>query len=295
MNLEDFAYEDLDLSGEKSVADKWILTRLNETIEQVTRNIDKYDFGEAGRYLYNFIWDDFCDWYIEMAKLPLYGEDEEQKRTTKSVLIHTLDSIMKLLHPFMPFITEEIWQHIPHKGKSITVAAWPQVNEAYTDQESAKRMERLVAIIRAVRNIRAEVNTPMSKEIRILVKASDESIVNELEDNRHYLEKFCNPEDLQISTDIQAPEQSKTAVVSGAELFFPLEGLVNLEEELSRLQKELNKWQSEVELVQKKLSNEKFVQKAPEKLVQQERDKEKDYLEKRKLVEERIQELEKLK
>ncbi|MFC0014966.1 MULTISPECIES: valine--tRNA ligase [Allobacillus] len=295
MNLEDFTYDDIDFSGEKSVADKWILTRLNETIEQVTRNIDKYDFGEAGRYLYNFIWDDFCDWYIEMAKLPLYGDDEKQKITTKSVLIHTLDAIMKLLHPFMPFITEEIWQHIPHEGKSITVAPWPTVNEAHIDQESAKRMERLVAMIRAVRNIRSEVNTPMSKEIRILVKASDESIVNELEDNRHYLEKFCNPEELQISTTVQAPEHSKTAVVSGAELFFPLEGLVNLEEELSRLHKELKKWQSEVDLVQKKLSNEKFVQKAPEKLVQQEREKEKDYLEKRQLVEERIQELEKLK
>ena len=113
------------LTGEKSVADKWILTRLNETIEHVTRLSDRYEFGEVGRVLYNFIWDDFCDWYIEMAKLPLYGEDEAAKKTTRSILAYVLDNTMRLLHPFMPFITEEIWQNLPHEGESITVAAWP--------------------------------------------------------------------------------------------------------------------------------------------------------------------------
>ncbi|GAE92638.1 valyl-tRNA synthetase [Gracilibacillus boraciitolerans JCM 21714] len=116
MNMDDLKYEAIDLTGKKSVADQWILTRLNETIEQVTRQIEKYDFGEAGRYLYNFIWDDFCDWYIEMAKLPLYGEDEEAKLTTRSILAHVLDQIMRMLHPFMPFVTEEIWQQLPHEG-----------------------------------------------------------------------------------------------------------------------------------------------------------------------------------
>ena len=122
MNMNGLTYEEIDLTGEKSVADKWILTRLNETIETVTRLADKYEFGEVGRALYNFIWDDFCDWYIEMAKLPLYGEDEAAKKTTRSILAYVLDNTMRLLHPFMPFITEEIWQNLPHKGESITVA-----------------------------------------------------------------------------------------------------------------------------------------------------------------------------
>ena len=130
MNMDGMKYEEIDLTGEKSVADAWILTRLNETIDQVTKLSEKYEFGEVGRALYNFIWDDFCDWYIEMAKLPLYGEDEEAKKMTRSVLAYVLDNTMRLLHPFMPFITEEIWQNLPHEGESITVAAWPTVNEA---------------------------------------------------------------------------------------------------------------------------------------------------------------------
>ncbi len=120
--------------------------------------------------LYNFIWDDFCDWYIEMAKLPLYGEDEAAKKTTRSILAYVLDQTMRLLHPFMPFITEEIWQNLPHEGESITVAAWPEVNEAFTDKEAAEEMKLLVEIIRSVRNIRAEVNTPMSKKFKCILK-----------------------------------------------------------------------------------------------------------------------------
>ncbi|WP_411953558.1 valine--tRNA ligase [Alkalibacillus sp. S2W] len=292
MNLDNFQYEDIDLSGEKSVADEWILTRLNETIEQVTHNIDRYDFGEAGRHLYNFIWDEFCDWYIEMAKLPLYGDDEKAKITTKSVLVKTLDDILRMLHPFMPFITEEIYQHIPHEGESITVKAWPQVDSTYNNQQSRVEMERLVSIIRSVRNVRAEVDTPMSKEIKIAIKAQSEDIVKELERNQIYLERFCNPEELTIKTDLEVPEQAKSAVVTGAEIYFPLEGLIDIDEEINRLKDELNKWNSEVERVQKKLANESFINKAPEEVVQEERDKEKDYLEKQKAVEARIAELE---
>ncbi|WP_188206294.1 valine--tRNA ligase [Alkalibacillus aidingensis] len=295
MNLEGFKYEDIDLSGKKSVADEWILTRLNETVENVTRNIDRYDFGEAGRHLYNFIWDDFCDWYIEMAKLPLYGDDETAKQTTRSVLVTTLDSILKMLHPFMPFISEEIWEHIPHQGESITTAEWPQVKEAYNYQQSRNEMDRLVSIIRSVRNVRAEVDTPMSKEINIIIKANDEAIVEELNKNDHYLNHFCNPEKLTIGTSVEVPEQSKSAVVTGAEIFFPLEGLIDIDAEINRLKGELEKWNQEVDRVQKKLANENFVNKAPEKVVQEERDKEKDYSEKQKLVKERIAELENVK
>lgn len=294
MNMNGLAYEDIDVTGEKSVADKWILTRLNETIELVTSLADRYEFGEVGRVLYNFIWDDFCDWYIEMAKLPLYGDDEASKKTTRSVLAYVLDQTMRLLHPFMPFITEEIWQNLPHQGESITVASWPVVRPELSDPEAADEMKLLVEIIRSVRNIRAEVNTPLSKPIKMVVQAKDEHILSVLERNRVYLERFCNPETLTIGTDIEAPEKAMTAVVTGAEIFLPLEGLINLEEEIARLKKEWEKWNKEVERVQKKLSNENFVKKAPQKVVEEERQKEKDYLEKRKAVEERIKELQNL-
>ncbi|MGM8214252.1 valine--tRNA ligase [Bacillaceae bacterium W0354] len=294
MNLGDFKKENIDLTKDKSIVDEWILTRLNETIEHVSRHIEKYDFGEAGRHLYNFIWDDFCDWYIEMAKLPLYGEDEQKKETTKSVLVYVLDQILRMLHPFMPFITEEIWQHIPHEGDSITVAKWPEADQRFHNEQSAKEMQRLVSIIRSVRNVRSEVDTPMSKKIKIMIKANDESIVEELNKNKIYLERFCNPEQLEISTNIQIPEQAKTAIVTGAEIFFPLEGLIDISAELSRLEEELKKWDAEVERVQKKLSNENFVNKAPDKVVQEEREKEKDYLEKQKMVKQRIKELQEM-
>lgn len=291
MNMDGITFEELDLSGEKSVADKWILTRLNETIEHVTKLADKYEFGEVGRILYNFIWDDFCDWYIEMAKLPLYGEDEAAKKTTRSILAYVLDNTMRLLHPFMPFITEEIWQSLPHEGESITVAKWPEVRPELSDKEAANDMRLLVDIIRAVRNIRAEVNTPMSKQVKLFIKAKGENIQNQLEKNRAYVERFCNPSELVISTDVSLDEKAMTAVVTGAELILPLEGLINIEEEIARLEKEYDKLNKEVERVQKKLNNQGFIAKAPAKVVEEERAKEQDYVEKREAVQSRIAEL----
>ncbi|WP_080844582.1 valine--tRNA ligase [Cytobacillus gottheilii] len=291
MNMDGLKYEEIDLSGEKSVADKWILTRLNETIETVTRLSDRYEFGEVGRILYNFIWDDFCDWYIEMAKLPLYGEDEAAKKTTRSILAYVLDNTMRLLHPFMPFITEEIWQNLPHEGESITVASWPEVVEEYSDEKAAAEMKLLVEIIRSVRNSRAEVNTPMSKKIKMLIKAKDEEIESILESNRAYIERFCNPEELTIGIHVETPDKAMTAVITGAEIILPLEGLINIDEEIARLQKEWEKLNKEVERVQKKLSNEGFVKKAPEKVIEEERAKELDYTEKRSAVEARMNEL----
>ncbi|WP_068674506.1 valine--tRNA ligase [Oceanobacillus sp. Castelsardo] len=291
MNMEGFTFEDIDLSGEKSLADKWILTRLNETIEHVTKNTDKYEFGEAGRHLYNFIWDELCDWYIEMAKIPLYGDDEAKKNTTRSVLAYVLDQTMRMLHPFMPFITEEIWQKLPHQGDSITVAKWPEPKEEFHDEQASNEMKRLVSIIKSVRNIRAEVDTPMSKPIKMLVEAEDGNVVKELEQNRMYLEHFCNPSELVIAKDVDVPEKAMTAVVTGAEIYLPLEGLIDFDKEIKRLEKELEKWNKEVDRVQKKLANKGFVNKAPQAVVDEEKRKEQDYLDKQAKVKARLEEL----
>ncbi|MFC7393185.1 valine--tRNA ligase [Scopulibacillus cellulosilyticus] len=291
MNLGDFTAEDIDLSGKKTVSDQWILTRLNQTIEKVTNLFEAYDFGEAGRYLYSFIWDDFCDWYIEMAKLPLYGDDEEAKQTTKSVLTYVLDKILKLLHPIMPFVTEEIWQHLPHKGETILLSDWPTVNEKWHSESAVQEMTLLQNIIRSIRNIRAEMNVAPSKPIHIQIKAASDIEKESLINNKAYLERFCNPETLDIQTELEAPEKSVSSIVTGAEIYLPLEGLINIDEEINRLKKELEKLNFEVERVQKKLSNQGFVNKAPKKVVDEEKAKEKDYLEKRQKVEERIKEL----
>ncbi len=144
----------------------------------------------------------------------------EAKKTTRSILAYVLDNTMRLLHPFMPFITEEIWQNLPHKGESITLASWPTVKEEHTDQAASEEMKLLVDIIRSVRNIRAEVNTPMSKQINLMLKAKDEHILAILKKNEAYIEKFCNPEKLELGTNLDVPEKSMTGIVTGVELFF---------------------------------------------------------------------------
>ncbi|MBL1224828.1 valine--tRNA ligase [Enterococcus sp. BWR-S5] len=291
MNIEGMTVEDIDFSGKKTVADRWILTRLNETIERVTELFDRFEFGEAGRQLYNFIWDDFCDWYIEMSKEILYGEDEVAKQTTKSILVHVLDNILRLLHPIMPFVTEEIWEKIPHEGVSLVIADYPVVQPENSDDQAAQGMEVLKDVIRSVRNIRAEVNTPLSKPITLLIKTTDPSIDRFLIDNKNYIDRFCNPEELTISGEITPPELAMSAILTGVEIYLPLAGLINIEEEIARLEKELGKWDQEVKRVQGKLSNERFVSNAPEDVVQAEKEKEKEYLDKQKAVRERIEQL----
>lgn len=292
MNIGDsFKFEDIDLSGHLSVADQWILTRLNETIDTVTQLSDKYEFGEVGRVLYNFIWDEFCDWYIEMSKIPMNGDDEAQKNVTRSVLSYTLDRIMRLLHPFMPFVTEHIWQNLPHEGESIVTSAWPTVDQSLVFEESKDVMEQLVEIIKAVRQSRLEVNTPLSKEIPIKIQAKNETIQQLLKTNQHYLERFCNPSTLEIETQIDIPDKAMTTVVAAGEVILPIEGLIDMDKELERLEKDLQKWQNELDRVNKKLSNDNFVNKAPEHVINEEKEKQVKYQEKYDGVKARIEQL----
>ncbi|WP_026826508.1 MULTISPECIES: valine--tRNA ligase [Exiguobacterium] len=293
MNMDGLKVEDIDLTGEKTLADKWILTRLNDTIDQVTRLVDKYEFGEAGRYLYNFIWEEFCNWYIEMAKLTLYGEDEAAKHTTRSVLAHTLDSIMRLMHPFMPFLTEEIWQHLPHEGDSIVRASYPTRRDDLHFADSVPAFEAVMNVIRSVRNIRAEVNAPMSKTIQLFISTSDDTTQGYLSANEMTIGKFTNATELEIGRGLTAPDKSMSAIMTGAELFIPLADLINFEEEIARLEKEVAKYEKEVERVQKKLGNQGFIAKAPAHVIDEEKAKEKDYLDKRDAVRARLEELRK--
>lgn len=295
MNLDDFQIENIDISGDKTIADKWILARLNETITQVTEMFEKFEFGEAGRALYKFIWDDYCDWYIEMSKEILSEGTEKQKKTTKSILTYVLDQTLRLLHPIMPFVTEEIWEYLPHDGESLVIAKYPKADDQFNDAEALKNMNMLIELIRSVRNIRAEVNRPLSKPITLLVKAKGQQEKVFLTENKSFIERFCNPEELHIDTELKLPSEVKSAVVSGAELYLPLAGLVDFDQEISRLEKELEKWTQEIKRVEGKLANERFVQNAPDKIVEEERKKKVEYQGRYASVTEQLEKLRQLK
>ena len=294
MNVGDLTADQVDITGEKTLADKWILTRLNQTIGKVTELFEKFEFGEAGRLLYRFIWDDFCDWYIEMSKETLAGDDEAAKLTTCSILVYVLDNTLRLLHPIMPFVTEEIWQSVPHFGESLVVATYPTVHPEQMDEQAAEEMEFLMDFIRSVRTVRNEMNTPLSKPINIIAKVSDAAHYAILKENESYIARFSNPEEFVYGEDVEAPSDAVTSVITGAEIYLPLAGLINIEDEIARLEKEAEKLQQEVDRVEKKLSNEKFVAKAPAAVVEAERAKGADYQAQREAVLERIATLKKI-
>lgn len=292
MNLEGFTYEDIDLTGEHSTSDYWILHRLNETSRDITRLMDQYEFGETGRLLYDFIWDDLCDWYIEFSKVSLYSSDLRAKKHTQSVLCYVLDQTLRLIHPFMPFISEEIWQHLPHDdGETISLASWPNYHVKWEAPEALKDMEFLKSVIGAVRNIRAEVNVPMSKKVELIIKPANEALSSLLQKNQAYIGRFSNTSSLEVGTDLSPPEKAMTAIVSGAELYFPLAGLLDLNQEIARLEKESLALTAEVERIEKKLTNAQFVAKAPAHVIGEEKAKMKDYADKREKVIIRITEL----
>lgn len=294
MNVGDLTADQVDITGEKTLADKWILTRLNQTIGKVTELFEKFEFGEAGRLLYRFIWDDFCDWYIEMSKETLAGDDEAAKLTTRSILVYVLDNTLRLLHPIMPFVTEEIWQSVPHVGESLVVATYPTVHPEQMDEKAAEGMEFLMDFIRSVRTVRNEMNTPLSKPINIIAKVSDAAHYAILKENESYIARFSNPEEFVYGEDVEAPSDAVTSVITGAEIYLPLAGLINIEDEIARLEKEAEKLQQEVDRVEKKLLNEKFVAKAPAAVVEAERAKGADYQAQREAVLERIATLKKI-
>ncbi|HEY8364777.1 MAG TPA: valine--tRNA ligase [Haloplasmataceae bacterium] len=284
--------EKLDINSQKlNVADRWILTRLNDTIKLIDQNYDKFEFTEVGRYLQKFVWEDYCDWYIEMSKLTLNGDDEEAKTNTKAVLITVLEAIIKLLHPFIPFVTEEIYQNLPNTTTSITISAWPQVKDEYQFEQEQEIMESLQEIIKAVRNIRSEVNTPLSKPISMMIKTNNEKFEKDLLANKAYIEKFCNAGKLSIGSQFAIQEKVMTSVIKNGVIYVPLHGLIDVEKELNRLKQELIKLENEVNRCEKMLSNPNFINKAPKEKVEEEKAKLVDYKTKYETVKKRIEEL----
>jgi valyl-tRNA synthetase len=251
--------------------DKWILSKLNTLIRQVTENLDNYELGVASAKVYDFIWDDYCDWYIELTKARLYSEDEESKQVAQQVLVYVLDQFLRLLHPFMPFITEEIWQAIPHSGDFLMVSQWPEYNEGLNFPADEAAMETVMNAIRAVRNRRADLNVPPSRKSSLYVVTEKQDIFDQ---GAAYITKLAYANELIVSG--QAPaghEDMVSAVTSDAVMYMPMNELVDIEKELARLAKEIEKAEKNISGLRGKLSNESFVARAPEQVVKAERER----------------------
>ncbi|MDO5022680.1 MAG: valine--tRNA ligase [Eubacteriales bacterium] len=271
----------MNLDGEETIdgkqfelADKWILNRAMQAVKDISKFLDSYEHGLSAERIYDFAWSDFCDWYIELSKADLFGEDLERKKTVRAVLQYVLSILIKLLHPFMPFITETIYSYLPGKeNESCMLSSWPEYKEEFDFVEEADKMQGVMDIIRSVRNLRAEMRVQAGRKARLMLKPHD-GWGEALSNSAHYFEKLANVSELQI---IASPEdvQEKTvsAVTPAAEIFMPLGDLVDISEEISRIKKEIEKTQGEIKRSQGKLNNQGFISKAPKQLIEAEEEK----------------------
>ena len=262
MNIEG---KDIDCALPKKLytSDKWILNRFNNVTAAVTENLEKFELGMAVSKLYDFIWDDFCDWYIELAKIRMNGADEESADSARRVLVWTMSNTLKLLHPFMPYITEEIWQTLPHDGEALIVAKWPEYDEALSFPQEAKDLENVMALIRAIRTRRNEMNVPPSKKAHIYIDTAHPAPYEEASE---FIARLAYGSKVEIGTgfDVQG---AVTAVTDDAKALLPMDDLVDKAAETARLNKELANAQKQLDTVKAKLANEKFTSKAPQNVI----------------------------
>lgn len=274
MNLKIDKLELPDAS-EMTLEDKWILDKYNSLVREVTENLDKFELGIAVGKLYDFIWDEYCDWYIELVKPRLYDEECPSNRAAQQTLAYVLSNTLKLLHPFMPFITEEIWQQLPHEGESIVIASWPKYDAALSFADAAGEMELIKSALKAVRNQRSEMNIPPSKRAKVIIVTPKKDIFAQ---GTTFFEKLAGASEVVIADNADdVAKNSVSCVVESAQIFMPLDDLVDREKELARLNKEKENLESEIKRVEGKLSNQGFIAKAPEKVVEEERRKGEKY------------------
>ena len=263
------AMEDLELE------DKWVLSKLNTLIREVTANLDAYEIGVASSKVYDFIWDTYCDWYIELTKTRLYSENETSKLAAQKVLVYVLDQVLRLLHPFMPFITEEIWQAIPHEGKFLISAEWPTYREEFTFGAEESSMQQIIEAITALRARRAEMNVPMSKKVNLTIAAAQPEVFAA---GKAFFLRLAGAEDVKVcgmeAADAASGDDGLVEVTThAARLFMPLAELVDFEKELARIAKEKENCLKQIAMFESKLSNEAFVSRAPEKVVSDQKEK----------------------
>ena len=271
MNLEDF--DSSVPCGELTLADRWILSRYAQSVAGVTENMEKFELGEAARMLYDFIWGEFCDWYIELAKPRLYSKEGATGRhTAQYVLWYVLERTLRLLHPFMPFISEEIREHLPHEGGGIVRSAWPVAEPDRIDETSENQMNAVMETIKAVRNMRAEMNVPLGRKGEVILQPANAELTDILLENLPFIKTMATAEPVCfIAAGAEKPENSVSRVISGVEIYLPLKGLIDVEKEIARMNKELQGLENELSRIDGKLSNEGFLAKAPAAVLEQQK------------------------
>ncbi|NLI60254.1 MAG: valine--tRNA ligase [Clostridiales bacterium] len=293
MNLKDLVphkphTSDLDLS------DRWIISKYNRLVKEVTENLEKYELGIAVQKLYDFIWSEFCDWYIELVKPRLYEQGGNQKEAALYTLVYVLSNALKLLHPFMPFITEEIWQHLPHEGESIMISPWPEYKQEEVDAQAEDQMEAIMNAIKSIRNVRSEMDVLPSQRAQTIIIPS-QGYREVFDRGEVYFEKLAYASKVILKEDeTDIPKNSVSAVTDKAQIFMPLEDLVDFDKEIERLNKERETLDKEIARAKGKLSNENFVKKAPSAVVEEEREKLQRYNQMMNKVMDRIENLNKM-
>jgi valyl-tRNA synthetase len=275
-----------------SLPDRWILTRSQKVTAEVTQFLEQYDLGAAASLLYEFLWNEYCDWYIEFSKPRLYQKENDlERRATQAVLTRILRQTMELLHPFMPFLTEEIWQALPSQGESIMIAKWPEASEKLVFDRAENEMGLIIEMVRAIRNIRSENNVAPGKKITaIFACPADKQEI--LERNMEYLANLAGLESVQfMDENAPKPEKAVSAVAGGVTLFMPMAGLVDVAKERERFTKELNQLEAEITKLATRIENPAFSRKAPPEIVAKERAKLEGFKEKAQKIKERLQDL----
>ena len=277
------------IPDELALEDKWILSLFNKLTKEVTDNLDKFELGIAVQKLYDFIWDVFCDWYIEISKIRLNSGDEKAAQTARDMLVYIMSNTLKLLHPFMPFITEEIWQTLPHEGESIMISAWPVYKDEYDFSVEEQEMDRIMEAVRAIRNRRAEMNVPPSKKAKYYIATAHKDT---FEKAGIFMQRLASCSEAEIGDSFEI-DDAVCIVTTDAKIYIPLGELVDFEKEIARLNKEKEKVLKDLEFIDKKLNNENFVAKAPKTVVDGQREAAQKLRDKIAMIDESIEKFQK--
>ena len=274
MNTESIVVNKNLIDKHIDFSDRWIESRLVQTLIDLNKAMEKFEINNASKIVYSFVWSDFCDWYIELSKNRLYSDNEEIKSAVLSRAINIFENLLKIVHPFMPFLTEELWHLIEDRGvnESISISKYPEADESLIDIHAEEEMKFIQNIITAIRNIRGEMNIPPSKFVNAIIKTSE---IKEYQ--LDYIKKLSKVENINVQRNLKKPKVSASAVVKDAEIYVPLEGLIDLDIERNRLQKEIARLESALAGINKKLSNEKFIQNAASEVVERERTKKRNW------------------
>ncbi|MCE5281261.1 MAG: class I tRNA ligase family protein, partial [Deltaproteobacteria bacterium] len=286
MNLEDFKADAAVQPGDLSLADRWILSRLERTVADVVRGLDEYRYNDAAAALYQFVWHELCDWYLELIKPVLYGDrDAAGKRAAQRTLLSVLTTSLKLLHPFMPFLTEEIWQHLVADGTSVMVSEFPKADPDRFDPEAEAKMGLIMEVVTRIRNIRGEMNVAPSLKLKVTLAVQDRDLTAVLEDGRVTITNLANLEALTITDRAEEPKGAATALAGPVHVYVFLAGVIDIAGERARLAKEIARIEKDMAVVARKLANPEFLAKAAEDIVTKEREKSRVFGEKRSALE----------